>query len=72
MKIWYRIERDTHGFWLAAEDREELDKLLEKKGYTDIVSIKEDPNFPACLSKPADRARERADALLKKIPRKKS
>ena len=49
MTIWYRIETNTHGFWLAAKDREELDKLLEKKGYTDIVSIKEDPSFPQCL-----------------------
>lgn len=49
MYIWYRIEIKTHGFWLAAKDRKALDKLLEKKGHTDILSIKEDPNFPQCL-----------------------
>ena len=54
MYIWYRVEIKTHGFWLAAKDKEALKELLEEKGYTDIQSIKEDPNFPACLDKPID------------------
>jgi len=54
MYIWYRVEIKTHGFWLAAKDKEALKELLEEKGYTDIQSIKEDSNFPACLDKPID------------------
>tara|TARA_R110000822_G_C15020751_1_gene463065 strand:+ start:65 stop:253 length:189 start_codon:yes stop_codon:yes gene_type:complete len=60
MYVWYRIAlKDPKipfpNFWLAAKSRAELDALLKKKGYTEIESIKEDPDFPACLDKPADR-----------------
>ena len=54
--IWYRIKlkepnRPTN-FWLAAEDRDSLGLLLEKKGYTEkYESIEEDPTFPECLNK---------------------
>tara|TARA_R110002060_G_scaffold9774_1_gene14683 strand:- start:175 stop:348 length:174 start_codon:yes stop_codon:yes gene_type:complete len=52
---WYRITLKKpnlpHGFWLGAKDRDSLESLLKKKGYTEIESIKEDPDFPESLNK---------------------
>ena len=40
---------------VEVERKRKQDALLKKKGYTEIESIKEDPDFPACLDKPVDR-----------------
>lgn len=54
MKKWYKITLKKPNlppsFWLGAKDRGSLDTLLEKKGYTEIESIREDPTFPECLN----------------------
>ncbi len=51
MKKWYRVKVKTHAFWLAAKDRVTLEALLEEKGYTEVESVKEDPEFPECLNR---------------------